>query len=106
MYVSIYVSIYVLLQFLHITKVFIDYRGFVTFTWNNKFMLSNDSPLLCDFVIAELLEQTSMVFAAEFEKFPTLKQYVADFNALPAIAKYREHPYYIKSPINNMVALF
>jgi len=63
------------------------------------------SPLTCDFVLYELLDQTSLLDSTNaLANFPTLQAYVKRFAALPAIAAYLKSPTFITRPVNNGVA--
>ncbi|XP_056416653.1 glutathione S-transferase Mu 4-like [Hyla sarda] len=65
-----------------------------------------DKITFADFLMYDVLDQHHMLDPSCLEKFKNLKDFHARFEALPAIAAYMKTPRFIKTPINNRMALW
>lgn len=57
---------------------------------------------IADFFLFEMLAQASLMVPGCLEPYPLLRQFMTDFESLPAIELYRKSAAYIERPCNNM----
>lgn len=61
---------------------------------------------VCDFPMYELLDQHKIMKPGILDAYPKLSEFVARFEALPAIKKYMSSDKFMKRPLNNKSAAF
>jgi len=84
-------------QMPHYTSLFENYRAGHPTKW-----FAGDNLTIADIFIYEMIAQTSMMVPGSLDSKPKLKEFMEQFEALPAIAEYRKWEHYIDRPINNM----
>lgn len=75
------------------------------FLGNGKYF-AGDNITFVDFIMYELLDQHRILEATCLDQSPKLREFLARFEALPAIKTYMESDKFMKRPINNKMAGF
>ena len=90
----------------HVTDVFPAKLAPVAKYLGEKAFLTGDKVNLCDFIVYETLWQVNCVDASILDNLPSLKAYMARFEALPEIKAYMASDKYMNGPTNNTSATF
>jgi glutathione S-transferase len=72
------------------------------FVRNKSKWSAGQSLTIADMFLFEMLDQSMLMVPGCLDGYTSLKQFVGNFAALPAIVAYRASPHYIDRPLNNM----
>lgn len=81
-------------------------QQFESFLGNKKWFAGGENVTVCDFPMYELLDQHKIMKPGILDAYPKLSEFVARFEALPAIKKYMSSDKFMKRPLNNKSAAF